>query len=245
MNKRINNKGFSLVEVLVALAIFGILFAIVVVSVTNMLDNQRQKYNLSQNEIFIQTAKSYINDHKTLLPKLPLEEKYVTLKQLIDDNYFTSEFVDYDKNKYDDDSRVTIRRIGDNKYSYTGRLETSKNEVINTQDIDATINFNINNINGNITEHNGDYYTNNKPLIAVSMSDSDYLAAYVYSIYKNGILYKKEEPIYITKTKNYSDVISLDTSEYKNGTYKIVLTTYDYNGGKTTNTSSKIIINVE
>ena len=58
MNKRKNQKGFTMVELLAAVAILGLLSAIAIVSVGKILDNANKKHYETQLDNIIMATKS-------------------------------------------------------------------------------------------------------------------------------------------------------------------------------------------
>ena len=83
----INNKGLTLVELLAAIAILGIMSGIGVTAVSKILQNSKEKYYESLRNNIVSAAKSYYADHRSQLPalgksrELPVE-KLVSTKYL-------------------------------------------------------------------------------------------------------------------------------------------------------------------
>ena len=73
----LNRKGFTMPELLATIVIIGILSTIGIVTVVNIRENQRVKFNETQNQTFVETAKTYFNDNRSLLPQTPLSSEYV------------------------------------------------------------------------------------------------------------------------------------------------------------------------
>ncbi len=239
------NKGFTMVELLVTIVIIGIVSSIGVVSVINLRESQRQKFNQTQNEIFLQTAKTYFTDHKKKLPNEPMQTKKITLKELKDINYITSSFLDYDKKEFKDTSEAIVRKIGNNIYAYSATLITSNENKVTTANNKGNISYTIKNKKNNINKIGNNNYTNNTPNITIVMSDSDYIMAYKYKIYKNSKLFKESEYVYVNKQTKYEDILSLDLNEYGDGNYIIEFTMYDSLGMTTSAKSNKIIIDTK
>ena len=137
--KILNNKGFSMVEILAVVVILGVISSIGIVTVSRLVDNSRIHYYQTQEEQLVLAAQSYANDNKNILPKTVGEMKTITLKELRDNNYIKEEIVDQNKNKcYEDKhiekdsedndvelegSRVEIYKSTKTDYIYTGYLE--------------------------------------------------------------------------------------------------------------------------
>ena len=137
MMLRKNNKGFTMVEMLAAVVIMGILASIGIVSVVHLRANQKAKFNQSQTEIFRQTAKNYFTDNKSKLPTTIMSTERIYLEELIKNNYL-DELLDYDKESYNiADSYVEVRKLGSGIYVYNPVLyEKGKNESIKYDDGD-------------------------------------------------------------------------------------------------------------
>ena len=87
MEKIRNNYGFSMVELLAAVAILGVLAAIAVVSVGTVLENAEEKHYETQEKNMIMAAQSYTQDNRNILPKEIGTSKIVTLKELQNRKY--------------------------------------------------------------------------------------------------------------------------------------------------------------
>ena len=69
MFSRENSKGFSLVELLVAIVIMGILMGVGIVSITYLVNKTEKEYYKAQESEIIMVAKSYTQDNRSFLPK--------------------------------------------------------------------------------------------------------------------------------------------------------------------------------
>ena len=63
------NKGFSLVELLAAIVIMGLLSTVAIVSVNYFLKKAENDYYKTQEDEIIMAAKSYTQDNRNSLPK--------------------------------------------------------------------------------------------------------------------------------------------------------------------------------
>jgi len=99
-----NNKGFSMVEILAAIAIVGILVGIAIPSVSAYIQESREKFNKQVEEQLLVSGKNYFSENVKLLPKLTYVESllegerknYVTAPELSTGNYLKNELIDYD-----------------------------------------------------------------------------------------------------------------------------------------------------
>mgnify|MGYP003417308312 CR=1 FL=1 len=69
MSKRKNQKGFTMVELLAAVAILGLLSAIAIVGVGKILDNANKKHYETQLDNMIMATKSLSQENRNILPK--------------------------------------------------------------------------------------------------------------------------------------------------------------------------------
>lgn len=95
--KRINNKGFSLIEILAVVVILGIVSTIGIFSVTRLIDSSKKHYYESQQNNLVLAARAYVDDHKEVLPRNIGEKKKIELKKLYDNNYIKDKIVDKNK----------------------------------------------------------------------------------------------------------------------------------------------------
>lgn len=98
--KKINKKGFSMVELLAVITILGILAAISIISVQRILEKAKNEYYQKQKNNLIMAAQSYVKSSKENQPKILGQLKTVTLKELKDNKYI-DKVVDYSKKACD------------------------------------------------------------------------------------------------------------------------------------------------
>ena len=126
--RRLNKRGFTMVELLATIVIIGILGTVGVVGVTKSIKSAKDRYYVAQNKLFISAAQTYFTDNKSRLPMKSGTFKQVTLETLTNSNYI-EKMVDYNKSEYNKDSYVTVTKLGLNMYSYEGNLIDSKKTV--------------------------------------------------------------------------------------------------------------------
>ena len=266
---RKNSKGFTMVEMLAAVVIMGILASIGIVSVVHLRANQKAKFNQSQTEIFRQTAKNYFTDNKRKLPAVLMSTERIYLEELIKNNYL-DELLDYDKESYNiADSYVEVRKLGSGIYVYNPVLyENGKDEPIKYDDGDkpgevkilayivdnnqgVNLGCKLNNTKklgctGKNDENAEEYYTNGDIRLNISAKDEDEIILFRYYIYKNDKVIKVSDFIEVPESQRltgYNDeYISLNKNEYSDGVYKIKYVVYDMKGHRNTTTSKKIYI---
>ena len=118
MNK-VGKKGFTLVEVLAAIAIIGILATLIVTNVLKDVNDGKDNYNDKLKSQLTLSAKTYYTEHREELPKLANNRaySYVTVPEMQSNNYITNEFVDSNGNECSP-SYVYVREKGYNTNNY-------------------------------------------------------------------------------------------------------------------------------
>lgn len=86
-----NNKGFTLTELLVVILILGMLTSLLVPNVSNLISkNEEDNLNKLKQSIIL-SCKNYVSDNMFILFKTCDNNKVsITLKDLVDGNYLTS-----------------------------------------------------------------------------------------------------------------------------------------------------------
>ena len=69
MNKKLNNKGFTLVELLAVLVILIAIMGIAIPSISSSLERQKQKQNQARYDLLESTAELYVTDNKNAIYK--------------------------------------------------------------------------------------------------------------------------------------------------------------------------------
>ena len=140
-----NKRGFSLVELLAAIVILGLLSTIAIVGVNKIINTAESKHYNAQMQDMVMAAKSYSQDNRNVLPKRKGAITTVKLSQLQQAKYI-GEITDRHKGVCDPEtSYVQIFKYDDNHYSYTAFLScpnyTSKSLDSEHDGPDITINF--------------------------------------------------------------------------------------------------------
>lgn len=128
MNKIKNKNGFTMVEILVVIAIIAILATIVIPAITNNMNESKNKYNNGLKEQLLIAGKEYFSENKHLLPVNQYNEKtiiknaYVTAVELKSKNYIKNDFVDSENNSCGD-SFVLVRQAFNSDYDWHACLK--------------------------------------------------------------------------------------------------------------------------
>ncbi len=113
MMKRLDNKGFTLVEVLAVLVILVVIMSIAIPNISSSLERSRGKQDTARQDVLKSYAELYISDNRN---KVSSDTCYITLNELVDNGYASSsEIEDSDGNVFAED---IIYRRSDNSYEF-------------------------------------------------------------------------------------------------------------------------------
>ena len=225
-----NKKGFTLIEILAAITILGILTGIAVVSVTKIIENGKEEHYNTAEETLTLAGQSYVQQNRSALPKAIGQKTQVSLKTLVDTNYIQP-IKDYSDNDCDQaKTYVQIYKYSQSDYSYVAYLqcpgytsETALNSI--TPEITATI---------TVDEEKS------TASAAVTLQGNEKLMSYSYIIYRNGTEVKNTGSITV---KGFKESVSLNIplTDYTPGDIKLVITATNTYGQTKTKTVSKNI----
>ena len=236
MIRRRNNKGFSLVELLAAIVIMGILTGVGIVSVTYLINKTEKEYYKAQESEIIMAAKSYTQDNRSFLPKRVGQKNQVYLKTLQDKKYI-GEVIDRNKKICDpDQSYVQVYRYSKNNYSYVVNLVCdgyASEDSSPTNLVGPDITFNFEGIGAN------DNYDLAK--VTITIEDEDKISGYRYIITKNGNEVKNSGDIDGKLEKKIE--FALPLKEYVPGVIEIKVVATDYFGNESTKSEKKTVVN--
>ena len=230
MSKRKNQKGFTMVELLAAVAILGLLSAIAIVSVGKILDNAGKKHYETQLDNMIMATKSLSQENRNVLPKGIGETTTVTLETLQHKKYI-GEVVDRNKNKCNaKESTVTIFKYSKTDYSYTAYLKCGNKEYGNefgtetTEKPEITLNFK------NTEKYDTASFTYS---VKIPESSDAKIVSYDYQIYKYGVLVYDSGNISVSKADKI-DEKKVSLKQYLPGEVKVVVNASNHYGGRQT-----------
>lgn len=249
-------KGFTVVELLVVSVLTAVLTTLAIVSVNKVLEKSHNEYAKKQVDLITLAAQNYFSDHKSKRPEIPLTTNTVQLRTLINESYIDS-VVDYKKKNYDYDKTITtVKKMGSEKYIYYTKLidengnvvidenpdkkNSSQYTTIKISNYDTSETFRKNKIDNK-------YYVNGIIKFNVQISNSSGLSAFKYLIKrkgKNSSYFEKwyESEYKVIDSTNYSEEMNLSTNNTIDGTYKVSIIAYDYEGKSKESTSETIVI---
>ena len=238
MRKKRNNGGFSLVELLAAIVIMGILTGVAIVSVSYLLGKADKSYYEAQEDEIIMAAKSYTQDNRNFLPKRVGQKKQVYLKTLQSKKYI-GDVVDRNKKKCDPEkSYVQVYRYSKNNYSYVANLVCTRytSEANNPSNLEGPkITFDFRN-----ADSNADYSKTN---VVVTIEDDDKISNYRYIISKNGSEVMNSGDIDGKLEKKIVIDPGIPLKDYLPGTIEVKVIATDFYGNETTKKEQRTIRN--
>ena len=114
-----NKKGFTILELLGAIVILGILSVMAIVGVSNLIQKSKMTDEEQYEKTLKQAAQSYMQSNKNRLPKAIGEQRMVTATELKENNYL----------KEGDKGCVEVYKKDKNKYVYTVNMECQEKYI--------------------------------------------------------------------------------------------------------------------
>ena len=231
-----NNKGFTMVEVLAAIVIMGLLTAIAIVSVSTILDKAEKNHYETQQKNMIMAAQSYAQDNRNVLPKEIGSSKIIMLRELQNRKYI-GDVLDRSKISCnngtldEEGSYVEIFRYSKDGYSYRPYLKCRQYETAKEEyggegpTLTLTVNENYNN-----------------PSFTFGIEDeTGKIISYSYAIYKYDLLVKDSGRVPVSRVKKV-DNKNVSLKELVPGQFKIILTATNMYGKTSTKTATSDIL---
>lgn len=95
-----NNKGFTLVELLAVLILVSVIMTIAIPSIGSSMSRAKKKENASSIKILESAAEFYVSDYKYNIND-SLEQCYITINELLNNDFITEDdVVDSDGNEF-------------------------------------------------------------------------------------------------------------------------------------------------
>ncbi len=121
-----NRKGFTLLELLTTLIVFGLMIVITVPKIMNFINGGKENYYNSLERDIKAAGMNYVQTYRTLLPRQIGHEVEISVKELMDNNY-----IDKVKDENGDicEGKVIVTKVKKNGYSYISCLMCGDNYV--------------------------------------------------------------------------------------------------------------------
>ena len=129
MKKRINKKGFSLVELLAVVVILGLIAAIGIGVTSNLVEKSKREKMESQKNTVTMSAQTYMQNNKNLVPKIIGETKIIRVSDLRAMNYLTEDIKNEKGESCMEKSYVRVYKLSNTEYTYTPFLYCGSEEV--------------------------------------------------------------------------------------------------------------------
>lgn len=135
-------KGFTLVELLCAIVILGVLAIAAVAAVTRVVNTSKEDEEAVQEQLLIKACESYIQKQKESAPKTIGDVSYVSIKDLSNTKFLKSDILNSNGESCMRNSYVRIYKLSDTEYVYTPYLYCGKQKVDEVEEIyEPTINM--------------------------------------------------------------------------------------------------------
>ena len=111
-----NNKGFTLVELLAVLVILSTIMWIAIPSISSSMERAKKKQNNVNTKVLIAAAEMYVADHRYAIMKQDGSSCFVDVSSLLEGNYISDDVaVDADGNNI---NGVIVYTKSNNSYEY-------------------------------------------------------------------------------------------------------------------------------
>ncbi len=132
MGNSMNKKGFTLIEIIGAIIILGILMLIAITYVDKNMNRFRDDYYVSIENTILSSGKEFFTDNRKYLPSKYLESSQVSLNTLEGQKYL-DEVLDYEGNSCNKDSYVIVIKKSKTEYDYYLCLICDEDNYDNTE----------------------------------------------------------------------------------------------------------------
>ena len=226
---RKNKKGFTLIEILAAVTILGVLSIVAVVSVNKIIQKAKQNHYITAEDNLEMAGQSYVQQNRNALPKAIGQKKQIPLKTLVEKNYIEP-IKDYSDNECNlENSYVQVFKYSKEDYSYVAYLDCpvydSKEQLAKSA---PTVNVTLTNAGSTKTAK-----------AHMKVEDQEKLLSWSYIVYRDGKEVLNSGSIMLP---NYDKKVekTLNISKFTPGKIRIVVTATNIYGQTTKATSQTI-----
>ena len=169
----LNNKAFTLIELLAAIVILGFLSTMAIIGISKLLERARTNHYSTQEKSIVMASQAYLDNKKNASPRDIGSSVVIELKDL-QDSKVIGDVLDYNKEKCaPEESYVKVTKYTNQKYSYQVYL-SCPNYTTNTADssnfVGPDIDFDFSKLLDNQE-------------VSVNIKDIDEVLSYDYIVY--------------------------------------------------------------
>ena len=128
-----NEKGFTLVEIIAAVIILGIISIVAIVTYTGSMKEFRESYYSSLERTMVESGKEFFEDNRSYRPSAIFGAQKVPIS-LLESRSYIDDVLDYNGKKCDRSSYVIAIKRGKNDYIYHACLVCSEDTFSNIAD---------------------------------------------------------------------------------------------------------------
>ena len=128
-----NKKGFTLIEIIAAVIILGIISIVAAVTYTSSMREFRDSYYTSLEKTLVESGKSFFDDNRSYRPTTIFTAQKVPIS-ILESKSYVDDILDYNGNKCDRSSYVIAIKAAKNDYIYHACLACSEDTYSNLED---------------------------------------------------------------------------------------------------------------
>ena len=128
MKQLYNKKGFTLIELLAAITILGILSVVTIMSISRIIQKGKDTQKAEQEKTVEMATESYMQSHKSEMPKAIGETTTIPITVLRNNNYL-KEDIKADGKSCMEKSYTTVYKQSKDQYIYTAHIYCGDEEV--------------------------------------------------------------------------------------------------------------------
>ena len=224
--RRLNKKGFTMVELLATITILGLLMSIAIGSISKILSKSKDDYYKDQEENLIMIAQNYTQNNRSKLPKNIGQKVNIYLKELYDNKVLKDKVKDNGKKDCDmNASYVQVFKVSQENYEYVVYLKCPNYTSKITSSSNAPV------VNASFSGSGSSLKAN------VTINGNDKIVGYSYVVSHNdgsGLREVKNSGSLDGKQKS-SISFNIDLSKWSTGSLKVVVSaTNSFGNTKTT-----------